>query len=115
MILVVRAERDDGAEPEAVREENLGCSVNPDPRVAQLGEVGHQIEVDTVRGALESHAAEEEDEEKEVGEEGGEVDHLAGPLDPLPDAEVAEDPGDAESDHQVNPEAPGLINLTNKT
>ena len=115
VILVVRAERDDGAESEAVWEENLGCGVNPDPGVAQLGEVGHKIEVDTVRGALESHAAEEEDEEKEVGEEGGEVDHLAGPLDPLPDAEVTEDPGDAKSDHQVNPEASGLINLKNKT
>ena len=112
VILVVRAQGDDSAETEAVGEEDLGGGVNPDSGVAQLREVGHQVEVDSVRGALKGNAAEEEDEEEEVGEESGEVDHLAGPLDPLPDAEVAEDPGDAKGDHQVHPEAPGLVNLT---
>ena len=44
--------------------------------LGQLGEVGHEIEVDPVRGPLQRHAAEEEDRQQEVGEEGGEVDNL---------------------------------------
>ena len=111
VVLVVRAQRHDGTQAEAVGEEDLGGGVNPNAGVAQFGEVGHQVEVDPVRGALQGHAAEEEDEEEEVGEESGEVDDLAGPLDSFPDAEVAEDPGDAQRDHQVNAEATRLINL----
>ena len=52
MVLVVRAEGNDGAKPKAVGEEDLGGSVNPYPGVAQLREVGHQVEVDAVGGAL---------------------------------------------------------------
>ena len=44
--------------------------------LGQLGEVGHEIEVDAVRGPLQRHAAEEEDRQQEVGEEGGEVNNL---------------------------------------
>jgi len=65
VVLVVRAQGDDRAETEAVGEEDLGGGVNPDSRVAQLGEVGRQVEVDSVSGALEGNAAEEEDKEEE--------------------------------------------------
>ena len=94
VVLVVGAQRHDGAQAEAVGEEDLGGGVNPHSRLrrwyylaapqrahgtrylGQLGEVGHEIEVDAVRGPLQGHAAEEEDRQQEVGEEGGEVDNL---------------------------------------
>ena len=52
MVLVIRAEGDDGAKSEAIGEEDLRGGINPDPGVAQLREVGHQVEVDAVGGAL---------------------------------------------------------------
>ena len=47
----------------------------------------------TLRGALESDPSEEEDSEDHVGEEGGEVDDLAGAGDALHEDEIDEDPG----------------------
>ena len=47
----------------------------------------------TCRGALESDPSEEEDGEDHVGEEGGEVDDLAGACDALHEDEIDEDPG----------------------
>ena len=93
----------------------MSPGINPHSGVAQLAEIRSEIEVDPVASPVQGHPAEEEDGEEEVGEEGGEVDHLAGPLDTLPDAEVAENPGDAEGDHQVNPKASRLVNLVNET
>ena len=93
----------------------MSSGINPDSGLHQLGEVRSEIEVDAVASSVQGDASEEEDGQEEVGEEGGEVDHLAGPLDTLPDAEVAENPGDAEGDHQVNPKASGLVNLVNET
>ena len=48
---------------------------------------------ETFRGALESDPSEEEDGENHVGEEGGEVDDLAGAGDALHEDEIDEDPG----------------------
>ena len=45
------------------------------------------------RGSLESDSSEEEDGEDHVGEEGGEVDDLAGAGDALHEDEIDEDPG----------------------
>ena len=47
----------------------------------------------TSRGSLESDPSEEEDGEDHVGEEGGEVDDLAGAGDALHEDEIDEDPG----------------------
>ena len=47
----------------------------------------------TGRGSLESDSSEEEDGEDHVGEEGGEVDDLAGAGDALHEDEIYEDPG----------------------
>ena len=93
----------------------LSPGINPHSGVAQLAEIRREIEVDPVPSPGESHAAEEEDGEEEVGEESREVNHFSSPLDSLPDTEVAEDPGDAKGDHQVYPEATGLVNLTNNS
>ena len=54
----------------------LSSSIDPDSGLHQLGEVRSEIEVDAVPGTVQGHAAEEEDGEEEVGEEGGEVDNL---------------------------------------
>ena len=45
------------------------------------------------RSSLESDSSEEEDGEDHVGEEGGEVDDLAGAGDALHEDEIDEDPG----------------------
>ena len=93
----------------------MSSSIYPDSGLHQLGEVRSEIEVDAVPGPVQGHAAEEEDGEEEVGEEGGEVDHLASPLHSLPDAEVAEDPSDAQSCHQLQSEAARLVDLNKKS
>ena len=79
----------------------MSSGINPDSGLHQLGEVRREIEVDAVAGSVQGDASEEEDGQEEVGEEGGEVDHLPCPLDSLPDTEVAEDPGNAQCCHQL--------------
>ena len=92
----------------------LSPGINPHPGVAQLAEIRREIEVDPVPSPGESHAAEEEDGEEEVGEESREVNNLSSPLDSLPDAEVAEDPGNAQSAHQLQSETAGLVYLVGR-
>ena len=92
----------------------LSPGINPNSRFAQLAEIRRQIEVDPVTGPVQSHAAEEEDGEEEVGEESREVNHFSSPLDSLPDAEVAEDPGNAQSAHQLQSETAGLVYLVGR-
>ena len=89
----------------------LSPGINPHSGVAQLGEIRSEIEVDPVTGPVQSHPAEEEDGEEEVGEESGEVDNLPGPLDSFPDAEVAEDPSNAQSANQLQSQTTSLVNL----
>ena len=89
----------------------LSPGINPHPGVAQLAEIRREIEVDPVPSPGESHSAEEEDGEEEVGEESSEVDNLPGPLDSFPDAEVAEDPSNAQSANQLQSQTARLVNL----
>ena len=79
----------------------MSSGINPDSGLHQLGEVRSEIEVDAVASSVQGDASEEEDGQEEVGEEGGEVDHLPCPLDSLPGTEVAEDPGNAQCCHQL--------------
>ena len=92
----------------------LSSGINPHPGVAQLAEIRRQIEVDPVPGPGESHPAEEEDGEEEVGEESGEVDNLSSPFDSFPDAEVAEDPGNAQSANKLQSETASLVDLVGR-
>lgn len=71
--------------------------------------VGQHVELDALHGAGERETADEQDEQQHVGEERGEVDHLSGPLDALPDAEVAQHPGDEQSDGQRHAQVTGLV------
>ena len=89
----------------------MSPGINPHSGVAQLGEIRSEIEVDPVTGSVQSHPAEEEDGEEEVGEESSEVDNLPSPLDSFPDAEVAEDPGNAQGADQLQSQTSGLANL----
>ena len=51
------------------------------------------------RGPLEGDSSEEEDGEHHVGEEGGEVDDLAGAGDSLHEDEIDEDPGEDQTEN----------------
>ena len=75
--LVVRGESDEAPAGDGEREEDLGGSVVPNAHVTQLGPVGHQVEVDAQGCPWKSDRPDEEDEEDDVGEGGGEVDHLS--------------------------------------
>ena len=92
----------------------LSPGINPHSGVAQLGEVRSEIEVDPVTSPVQSHPAEEEDGEEEVREESGEVDNLSSPFDSFPDAEVAEDPGNAKCANQLQSETARLVNLVGR-
>ena len=92
----------------------MSPGINPHSGVAQLGEIRSEIKVDPVTSSVQGHSAEEEDGEEEVREESGEVDNLSGPFDSFPDAEVAEDPGNAKSANQLQPETASLVNLVGR-
>ena len=92
----------------------MSPGINPHSGVAQLAEIRSEIEVDPVASPVQGHPAEEEDGEEEVGEESREVNNLSSPLDSLPDAEVAEDPGNAQSAHQLQSETAGLVYLVGR-
>ena len=114
MVHVVRSQSDHGSQSQSIGEENLSCSINPDTRVSQFGEVRCHVELDTIQSSIQSDASEEEDGEEEVGEESSEVDNLASPFDTFPDAEVAENPGNTKSQHKLQAETTGLLNLNIK-
>jgi len=54
----------------------LGDRVDPHLRLAQLGQVGHHVELDALGGAGQSDAAHQQDRQQEVREQRREVDHL---------------------------------------
>lgn len=60
-------------------------------------------------GTAQRDAAYEEDGEHNVGEQGGEVDHLAGTLDALHNDEEYDGPGQQQAQHNPPLEAAGLI------
>ena len=92
----------------------MSPGINPHSGVAQLAEVRSEIEVDPVTSPVQSHPAEEEDGEEEVREESSEVDNLSGPFDSFPDAEVAENPSNAQSADKLQSETPRLVNLVGR-
>ena len=49
-------------------------------------------------GPLKCSSSHQEDEDDDIGEGGGEVDHLAARLDPLEEAQEVDQPGDAETE-----------------
>ena len=69
---------------------------SPDCKVQDLLPVGDKEVVEAVPGAGLDNAHDEQDHEDQVGEGGGEVDHLAAGLDPLAQADEHDDPGEQE-------------------
>lgn len=65
-------------------------------RFAQLRDVRFKIELDALGWPGQQDASDEEHKKKKIREEGRHVDHLACPLDPSPDAEVADHPSKQE-------------------
>lgn len=99
--LIVAAQSDQRTQTQAVREEDLGDSVDPYFRLHQFGHVGHHVELDALHGAGEGDSSDQQHSQQEVWEQGGEVDHLAGPPDSLPDAEVAQHPHQQQGSSQL--------------
>lgn len=61
--------------------------------IGQLLPVGRQVEENARAGARQSHSPDEEYYEDDIGKQGREVDHLAGGLDTLAQAEEHNGPG----------------------
>ena len=100
MVLVVAAQRDQCTQAESVREEHLRARVDPHLRLEQFREVWLEIELQAETGAGQRHAADEQNEQHGVGEQGGEVDDLARPADTLEDGQIAQNPRDRQRQRQ---------------
>ena len=74
--LVVGGKSDEASASDGEREEDLGGGVVPHAHVAQLGPVGHEVEVDAQGSPREGDRSDQQDEEDDVGEGGREVDNL---------------------------------------
>ena len=80
--IVVRAEADDGAKGQAEGVEHLVGRIQPNCRLHQHLHLGCEHVNEPLCGPLEGDPPEEEDGQHEVGEQGREVDNLAGASDP---------------------------------
>lgn len=110
VVLVVAAEGDESSQAQTVREENLRHGIDPHVGLAELRQIGRDVELDALHGAGQCDASEQEDGQQDVGEQRGEIHdlaerrnrnyrrcrrrstHLSSPSDALPDAEVAQNP-----------------------
>ena len=101
--LEVRAEGDEDAPARGEREHDLDCGVQPHPGVQEPGEVGREVELEAWEGPRERQAADEEDEDHEVGQGDGDEGDLRGALDAAEEGEEDEEEagGDAEEDGEV--------------
>ena len=80
----------------------MSCGRSPDGEVQDLLPVGDKEVVEAVPGAGLNDAHDEQDHEDQVGEGGGEVDHLAAGLDPLAQADEHDDPGEQEVEAELH-------------
>lgn len=78
VVLVVRAQGDEGAEAHAVAVEDLRAGVLPHRHFGQFGQIRGQVEGDPRPGAGQRQPPHEEDADQEVGEDGAKVDELDG-------------------------------------
>ena len=68
--LVVRAECQKGSNADAVREEDLGSTVDPAFRRLQPLPVRREEELDSVKGALQSQGLGAQDGQQDIGSDG---------------------------------------------
>ena len=76
VVLVVGRQRQQDTQPNAKTEEYLTSGVHPDFRFFQLVPLRDDVELDALAGAGQSHAAEEQDDQDNVGKCRCEVDSL---------------------------------------
>lgn len=77
MKLIIGGHGDKSSQAGRQREENLCSGVGPHLSISQLTEIRLEIKDKTFGSSGKRDSPHEEDGEHEVGEEGGEVDHLA--------------------------------------
>lgn len=78
--LVVASEGNKCSQAQAVREEDLRHSVDPHLGLSQLRQVRRDVKLDAFHGAGQSDATDQQDGEKNVWEQGGEIHDLVGSL-----------------------------------
>ena len=91
------------------REEDLSGGVHPDLGLLQPRPVWGEIVGQALGGPGQGEAADRQDEEDEVGEEGGEVGHLPAGLDPLDQAAGHQEPGGGQAGQTVQPDGPEVV------
>lgn len=106
---VVAAEGNQGAKGQAEGVEHLGGCVQPDGRLQQLLHLGRVHVHQAGTRSPECYAPYEEDGQHNVGEQGGEVDHLAGALDALHHDEEDNGPGEEQAEDNPPLQAAGLV------
>lgn len=74
--LVVASEGDKCSQAQAVREEDLCHGVDPHLGLPQLRQIRRDVELDAFHGAGQSDATDQQDGEKNVWEQGGEIHDL---------------------------------------
>ena len=74
--LVVASQRDESSTGDAKRVKNLDGRLHPDVDVAESVQVWHHVKPDALGGAWQCHAANQQDDEHQVGEQRREVHHL---------------------------------------
>ena len=97
----------------------LTCCIVPHVDVRQLVKVGwHDVELDPVLESVEGGYVSQADGEHDVGEERGEVDHLAVGLDSVDEGEADEGPRKGQAADQLPanaaPMAPRVLRGRNK-
>lgn len=78
--LVVASKGNKCSQTQAVREEDLRHGVDPHLGLPQLGQVWRDVELDAFHGTGQSDATDQQDGEKDVWEQSGEIHDLCGNL-----------------------------------
>ena len=91
------------------REDDLRGGVHPELGVSQEAPVRSQIVTEPLTGPGECQSSPSQDDQDEVGEEGGEVGHLAAGLDPLDEAEGHNTPGRGQAGHALRSEVAKVV------
>lgn len=106
---VVAPKGNQGSEGQAEGVEDLGGRIQPHRWLQQLLHLRRVHVHQPGSGAAQRNPTNEEDGQHDVGEEGGEVDHLARALDALHHDEEDNGPGEQQAEHNPPLEAAGLV------
>ena len=99
--LVVAAKHDEASPGNSEGEEHLTGGIPPNVDLQHLLPLGDEEKQESIQSSRQGDPSNQEGDEDEVGEGGGEVDHLAARLHPLHQAEEDDDPGKGEGKGQL--------------